>query len=123
MTSPFDYIKSINNKRDVPETIDGYEPYITNHTLSAFQDTVLLANEMNCRPHLDKQMQFDFYYYGVRQRNRFDKWLKAEKNQDIENIAKFYGYSKEKAKQVKRILTKEQLTFIENSFDTGGIQK
>lgn len=118
--TPFSYIKAINNKKDVPDDISNYDPYITNHTLSAFQDTVLLANEMNCRPQLDKQMQFDFYYHGVRQRNRFDKWLKSEKNNDIENVCKFYGYSKEKAKQVVRILTKEQLKFINDSFDTGG---
>jgi len=119
--SPFDYIKAINNKRNIPENLDGYQPSIINHALSAFQDTVLLANEMNCNNQLPEQLQFDFYYHGVRQRNRFEKWLKQDKNDDLEAVCKFYGYSKEKGKQVLRILTKEQLKFIHDSFDVGGV--
>ncbi len=119
---PFDYINSINTKREPPEDISGYNPYLTNHSFAAFTDTVMLANEMNLNSHLDKQLQFDFLYHAVRQGKRFSKWLKGEKEEDIELICKFYGYSYEKAKQVQRILTRQQLDFIRDSFDTGGKQ-
>ena len=44
--SPFEYIKAINEKKEVAHLRD-YNPYITNIALSHSIDTVMLANEMN----------------------------------------------------------------------------
>ena len=54
--SPFDYLNAINyTKKDI--MVDDiaekqYNPFMVNRGLSYFQDTVLMANEMNQYAHL-----------------------------------------------------------------------
>jgi hypothetical protein len=123
MENPFDYVKAINKKTSIDD-IDGYQPYLTNHSLMPFGDTVLLANEMNRFPDLPKQMQFDFYYHAVRKGNRFEPWLKKNKNETYDNIEllqRYYGYSRNKALQALDILREDQLEWIRKQFDVGGV--
>ena len=120
--SPFDYIKAIQKKTEI-EDLSGYDAYITNHSFSAFPDTVLLANELNRYPELPKDMQFDFYYHAVKKGNRFEKWLKKNKNESLETIKMlrdYYGYNDEKARAALDILRDDQLDYIRKSFDKGG---
>ena len=120
--SPFDYIKAIQKKTEI-EDLSGYDAYITNHSFSAFPDTVLLANELNRYPELPKDMQFDFYYHAVKKGNRFEKWLKKNKNESFETIKMlkdYYGYNDEKARAALDILRDDQLDYIRKSFDKGG---
>ena len=55
--NPFEYVNSINmTKKDI--MIDdlsekAYAPFMINRSLSYFNDTVLMANEMNIKHHLD----------------------------------------------------------------------
>lgn len=115
MNTPFDYIKTINNKTEQLVDVSGYQPYITNHCFSAYFDTVLLANEMNKYPALPKNMQYDFYYHGVRKANRFEKWLKKSKNDTESNIklvSAYYKISYIKAREVIDILRPDQLSYI-----------
>jgi hypothetical protein len=37
-------------------------------------------------------------------------------------VKKYYGYSNEKAKQALPLLSQEQLNFIKNKLDTGGMR-
>ena len=46
----------------------------------------------------------------------------GEKIEDLECVKKYYGYSTEKATQALNILTKEQLKFIKQKFETGGMK-
>ena len=107
--TPFDYLNSINTTKENLDTSD-YVPFMINRGLSYFKDTILLANEMNMYPTTDHQLQFDFFRHAIKKGKRFSKWHKADKaTKDIEVIQKSYNYSREKAEQVKDILTKEQL--------------
>jgi hypothetical protein len=49
--SPFDFLKAINETKENlivdDETEKQYSPYMINRGLSYFNDTVLIANEMN----------------------------------------------------------------------------
>ena len=45
-----------------------------------------------------------------------------EEIEDLDLVKRHYGYSSEKAKQVLNILTREQLSFIRDRLDTGGIR-
>ena len=105
---PFDFINAIHHSKDKLIVDDWsekqYNPYIINKGLSYGHDTVIPANEMNSRPHLDKILQFDFLINIVRPRKRFNKWIKAEKIDDLEVVKEYYGYSTEKAKQVLPLL-------------------
>ena len=116
-----DWLNSINfTKEDLSENIKEYPPYIVNRCLSGHLDCVLFANEMNRYHFLDKDMQYHFYINTLRKRKRFSPWVRKEKISDLEFVKKYYGYSNEKAAQVLKILTNEQLLFIKQKLDTGG---
>lgn len=120
--SPFDFLQSINvTKNDIFQGNEkGYVPFVVNRSLSYFNDTVLLANEMNRYHHLDEKLQYHFLLNIVRKRKRFSKWVKPETENDIEVVKEYYGYSNDKARQVLSLLTPEQITTIRNKVNKGG---
>lgn len=120
-----DWLNSINLSKvditeDDPNSIKYYDPYIINRCLSGNLDCILFTNEMNMNSHLDKKLQYDFYLNSLRKRKRFSPWLKKNKIEDLEYVKKYYKYSDEKAYQALKILSKEQLQFIKQKFETGG---
>ena len=120
-----DWLNSINQtKKNIieedPNSIKEYAPYIINRCLSSHIDCVMYANEMNMNHHLDKDMQYSFYLNSLRKRKRFSPWLRKDKIEDLECIKKYYGYSTEKASQVLKILSKEQIKFIKQRLEIGG---
>ena len=122
--SPFDFINAINYSKEDLIVDDWsekqYVPYLVNRGLSFGSDTVIPANEMNSRPHLDKKLQFQFLINTVRPRKRYNKWVKAEKVEAIELIKTYYGYSTEKARQALAILTSDQIDYIKQKQQKGG---
>jgi hypothetical protein len=123
----FDYLKSINETKDdimiTPEDEKAYVPFMVNRGLSYFQDTILLANEMNQHSHLPARMQFDFLRNMVRKRKRFSKWLKAEEITDLEVVKEYYGYSNDKAMQALKLLTSDHITVLKEQLYKGGKKK
>jgi hypothetical protein len=121
---PFDFINAIHHSKEkliVDEWSEKqYEPYIINRGLSFGHDTVIPANEMNSRPHLDKRLQFDFLINIVRPKKRFNKWIKADKIDDLEVIKEYYGYSTEKAKQVLPLLDQSKIEHLKTKIIKGG---
>lgn len=110
---PFDFINSINfGNTDIMVDADAekvYNSFLTNRGLSYFQDTVLLANEMNRYHQLDSRMQYDFLRTAVRKRKRFSKWIKPEQNADVETVMEYYNYSREKAEAVMDLISPESI--------------
>ena len=123
--SPFDFINAINFDKKALIVDDWsekqYIPYIVNRGLSFGADTVIPANEMNSRPHLDRKLQFDFLINTIRPRKRYNKWVKADKVEAIELVKTYYGYSIEKARQALSILTSEQLDHLKQKLEKGGL--
>jgi len=120
-----DWLNSINfNKENLIEEdttlIKEYPPFIINKCLSGHLDCVLFANEMNKYHFLDKDMQYSFYLNILRKRKRFSPWLRKDKITDLDYVKQYYGYSNEKALQVLKILSQEQIEFIKQRLDTGG---
>ena len=118
-SNPFDYVKAINNKTNVDD-LTGYTPFLTNRCFASHLDTVLLAEEMNQAHMLGPELQYDFYYYSVRKGKRFGFPPKPEEYNDIEVVMQFYNYSRQKAIQALKLLTKENISEIKKSLDTGG---
>ena len=79
--NPFDYVTAINFKKEQlivdDEAEKGYQPFLTQRSLSYFSDTVHVANAMNQYHHTDSKLQFDFLINIVRKRKRFSKWIKT----------------------------------------------
>lgn len=123
--SPFDFLNAINvtKKELITDDISekAYNPFLTNRGLSYFKDTVLLANEMNTKPFLDKKLQFAFYLNSISPRKRFSKWHKADNPDDLDVIKEYYGYSNAKAKQVLNTLSSEQIEELKRRVFKGGL--
>ena len=125
--SPFEYIKAINEtKEDVMLTSQDekkYSPFIVNHGLSFFMDTIFQVNEMNRNHHLDSRLQFDYLLNSIRQKKRYSKWLKPEKLHDLDVVKEYYGFGNEKAKDALKTLSEDQLGYIKDKLNQGGVEK
>ena len=122
-----DWLNSVNFTKenlieDDPSVIKDYPPYIVNRCLSGHLDTVMFANEMNKFPNLDKDLQYHFFLNTLRKKKRFSPWLRKDKVTDLEIIKQYYGYSNEKALNALKILTPDQINFIKQRLDIGGIR-
>ena len=124
--SPFDFVNSIHyDKKDL--IVDDwserqYNPFIINKSLSFGADTVIQANEMNSRPHLDKKLQFDFLRNIVPAKKRFNKWVKKEKLEAIDIVKQYYGYNTIKAQEAASILSQKQIDLIKQKLKKGGLK-
>ena len=122
-----DYLNAINHtKEPLLDTEDEewekkYPPFVVNKCVYPFQDTIMLENEINQLPHVDKKLQFDFLINSIRSRKRYTPWLKAKKIEDLQYVKEYYGYSNEKAKQALDILSDEQIATIKEKLNKGGL--
>jgi len=125
--NPFDCLNAVNYTKqnilvdDISEK--QYNAFMVNRGLSYFYDTVLLANEMNKRAHLDNRLQFDFFINTIRKKKRFSKWMKAKEEETIKVVKEYYGYSNEKARQALTILNDEQIEQLKAKVYKGGTRK
>ena len=120
-----DWLNSINQTKknliDEDSSIEkDYPPYIINRCYSGHLDAIMFANEMNKYNFLPKKMQYDFFINTLRVKKRFSPWLRKDEIKNLDYVKRYYGYSNEKAKQILKILSKEQLNFIKSKFETGG---
>ena len=120
-----DYLNSINQTKEYlmdedPGWEKNYPSFVINKCMSQHLDTIMIANEMNQYPGLDRKMQYDFFINIVRPRKRFSPWGKKQKVKDLELVKEFYGYSTEKAMQAMRILSPDQLEIIRDKLNKGG---
>lgn len=130
--SPFDYVKSVSDTKeylldkeqhDYMDTIYAYNPFIVNRALSYHTDSIMIVNEMNGKPHLNNQMQYDFLFHILKKRKRYSKWAKPPKYEHLEMVQKYYKYNRKKALEVLDILSEKDLSDIEKYLDEGGIKK
>jgi hypothetical protein len=120
--TPFDFVKNINSKGDKLPIAD-YTPFVINRALSHGKDTILFANIMNMYPTLSNIMQYDFYYYGISQRKRFNKWIKKDALPDIGSIQKYYNCSPQVAIDYSKLLSAEQIKELSARMSVGGKKK
>ena len=124
-----EYLNAINHTKEKlldsedTEWEKKYPPFIVNKCVYPFPDTIMLVNEINQLPHLDKKLQFDFLLNSIRSRKRYTPWLKANRIEDLEYVKEFYGYSNSKAKAALEILTDEQIATIKQKLNKGGMRK
>ena len=128
--TPFDFVTSINStKKNLMKGTENdqlaeksYAPFITNKALSYFADTVQLANMMNCNHGLDNKLQYSFLINIVRPSKRYSKWVKKDKDSDLELVMSYYGYNRQKAKAALKLLSPDQMKTIKNKLDKGGVK-
>jgi hypothetical protein len=111
--SPFDFVKSINEKTEnliqvQPDAERDYVPFMVNRSLSFSPDTILYANMMNENWMLDKKMQYDFLYGSVRRRRRFDKWMKREEDDMTPLVMEIYQVNQRRAIEYLSLMNEDQ---------------
>ena len=128
--NPFDFVNDINYKKkdllkdDIDNQLESqYKAFLVNRSLSFNFDTILQANEMNIRTYLDSKLQYHYLLNIIRPKNRFGRWLKAEKYEAIDLIVEYYGYSLQKAREVVDIFTDEDLRTLKQKLFTGGLKE
>lgn len=120
-----DWLNSINQTKknlidENPLSENEYPPFVINKCLSGHIDCLMYSNEMNMNHNLDKKLQYDFFINILRTKKRFSPWIRKDIVKDLDYVKKYYGYNNEKAQQALSILTKDQINFIRNKFETGG---
>ena len=110
--------------------IDGdYSQWRTNNILSNYKDTILYANEMNCRYVVTDQMHYDYLYNIIRKSKR---WTKPETKEEkksrekqeelISLISSHYKYNAIRAKEALKVLTEAQINEIRKKQEKGGMK-
>lgn len=113
--------KDLIKDAEIPEDMEKeYNPYITNKAFSFYVDTILHANEMNCKHWVFKDAQFRYYLGALRPRFRKTEWFKAKKDADLDNIQQYFQCNRTVAKQYMRVLSNENLQVINNKVSKGG---
>lgn len=125
--TPFDFIKSINEKQYIILDKDNekqYVPFVVNRGLSQFMDCVPYVYKMNILYMLPQKLQYDYLYYGVRKNKRFSSWAKESKYDHLQEIIDYYKCNKQKAINILSRLTDDQVNVIvKRASSTGGLKK
>lgn len=127
MPSLFEWLNKINAGEKVElNSDDPYKDYPTYQILQGLSqnaDTVLLANEMNKRPWLSKEMQFKFLDKAVLKKKRFGKWAKVEaeaNKEDVDAVSEFYQVSYDRAREYLKLIRPDELEFMKRRISKGG---
>lgn len=99
----FDFLNDVSYKKEYlynEDTKSQYNAFMILRGLGQHIDTVLLANELNKRPNISKEMHHDFLFYVIDARKRYGKWSKEVKQYDedvVEYIKDKYQYNTKNA--------------------------
>jgi hypothetical protein len=70
---------------------------------------------------MDKDMQYKYLLYTIPKRKRFSPYIKKNNFENLELVKQYYGYNTEKALDALKLLSKEQLLYIKQKLNVGGI--
>ena len=98
-----------------------YPSFMINRALSQYEDTVLIANEVNrMGSSLDPKLQYDFLYHLVPKKRRFSKWAKAQKSDIINMIVEAYNISVRKAEEISDLFSEDDIENLRSYLCKGG---
>lgn len=121
----FDWINSISNNKNIVMTDENkkeYVPFVINRALSNFVDTIMYSNEMNLYHHIPKDIQYTYFLKGIRKSKRYGKWHKPKKDNQDEVLMKYYKCNRQRASEMRTLLTTEQIDELESRMDLGGVR-
>jgi len=127
--SLFDYLNDISTHKQYifdPSSNQNYNAFMINRGLGQHIDTIMLANEMNKRSNISKEMHHDFLFYSVDAKKRYGKWAKQDTTDLdlLEYLQIKYTINKEHALEYLEMLDKTEAKQLKiESEQKGGIQK
>ena len=117
----FDILNSINlSKKDIwdAEVERDYSPFVVDMMMARDISSLMYANQTNGLKTISKEQHYQYMLRSIPKQKRYEKGHKPTKS--LESIKTYYGFSDVKAWQASQILTKSDLTYIENLLDKGG---
>ncbi|MDD5150430.1 MAG: DNA polymerase clamp loader subunit A [Flavobacterium sp.] len=117
----FDIVNNIcssNKPLTWDEMASAYNSFMINKALGNNKDTILLANELNQKHWITKEMHYDFLFHVIPKKKRYGKWNKnSDDKENIELIMEYYDYSYTRAKEVLDLV---DIDAIKNELNRGG---
>ena len=114
----------LQTKKYVLETEKDYVPFVVNRALSYHIDCILHVNQMNMNHGLPQKLQYQCLLNTIRPlKRKFQPWQKQVVIKDLDCVKEYFGYSNEKAKEALRILSDQQIAFIKEKLEKGGVKK
>jgi hypothetical protein len=114
----------LQTKKYVLETEKDYVPFVVNRALSYHIDCILHVNQMNMNHGLPQKLQYQYLLNTIRPlKRKFQPWQKQVVIKDLDCVKEYFGYSNEKAKEALRILSDQQIAFIKEKLEKGGVKK
>jgi hypothetical protein len=114
----------LQTKKYVLETEKDYVPFVVNRSLSYHMDCIMYANQMNMNHGLSQKLQYQYLLNTIRPlKRKFQPWQKQVVIKDLDCVKEYFGYSNEKAKEALRILSDQQIAFIKEKLEKGGVKK
>lgn len=120
----FDIAKNISQEKerlDISSLDKIYSQFMINRIMACSPDLVFLANEITKIKEIDNQTHYDLWFNVLTKRKRYFKYHKEEKidNSQIGNIQTYFGINKELAIEYFKLLSEEELKYINESFNHG----
>jgi hypothetical protein len=109
--NPFDFVTSINNHVRI-DLDKQYDQFLVTRHFSHFIDSVMYAHEAATFNNMKNDLHYDYLFNSIGKKNRYLKWPKSVKDEEIEVISEYYDCSYEKAKELKTVLSEEAMNYI-----------
>lgn len=114
----------LRSSEDPEVAVKSYNAFMANKSFSFHISSIFDANIMNEMAHVDPLLQHDYYMYALRREKRFSKWFKQEDNETLNILAAHYNCNLQRAEEIMRVLTQDQLADIVNGYgNKGGVRK
>lgn len=133
--NPFEFLNSINGSKqnmirgsENPEAAaKDYNKFLTARSLSYHEDVIGIVNELNINgtaTHGITPLQhYEFLLYSTPRGRRYGKWLKPEREDEIELVMRFYKYSYERAREIIDLFSEDDFAKMRASEQKGGATK
>lgn len=120
----FDFVSDISEKKQYlfsEDTQTEYLPFMVAKAFSQHIDTILLANEVNKRTSMSKQMHHDFLFYAVSPKQRYGKWAKKQKEKDEDVLVYLknkYKIGNDRSLEYYELLSDDEIKTIKTKLKT-----
>ena len=126
----FDYLKALTEKKTPfdpkdDDMVKGYNPYIINRFVSMCEAFVMLVNEINKHPELNKKAHYDFLLSALPQRKQYFKYIKKEKDlteEEVNYVADYFNVTAREARSHIQVLEKKAIETIIGKYKYGQAQ-
>ena len=121
MSNIFDILKHINSKEALEFDMKDYNVFMINRGLSNNLDTLFFAEVINRYSHLDKDIQYRFYFDAIPKGKRFGKWNKSLAiNTDVALIMETYEVNQRVAESYLKLMNDDAIHLLHKNNNKGG---